>query len=181
MDNSVNKSYLLKLIRMAICDNDKPYINTDESLLAVAEISIGLYSKINPIARKSKLHTVVGKTQYSLPSDFQTWLDGFEDFEVIENNVYLNFEPTNEYDIEYLYLADRTISDIPSREFAMLVDYVYYFIIDSSLNQNPDISGLKIGDGLHLQFANTSDLRQSAQLRYQQFIDRLYCIQGSWF
>ncbi len=174
MDNVIEK------IRIALCDNTEPYLYSGEELYAILELAAANYSKYKPAKKKGTIYVELGKSEYSLPNDFQTWIGGLENYDIFDGIVDLGFSPMQSFEIKFSYLATRTPEEIPTVDLPLLVDYTFYFIIDGAIKETSDISALKLGKGLQIQFSNINELNKAAERRLKGFNDKLMGSFGGW-
>ncbi len=172
---------LLSKLRIAIGDKAEPYIYDDDELTSIIEVATYEYSKYRPIKRLGVLNFEIDIKEYVLPDDYQTWIEGLEDYKVYEKILVLEDNPLSNYSIKYVYYADRKVNEIPVCDLSLIIDYSFFYIIDSAVKEGSDISTLKLGKGLQISFDNISELNKSAMRRLENFNSKLKasCI-GSW-
>ncbi len=160
-------------IRQRLGDSDKSLYSDDE-INGMLISAIAAYSTARPIKRR--WIKPAGITEATLPGDYQEWIRGLEDCEIIGNTVYCLPWKT-----EVIYFANRTLDEIPAGDIALLADYCFCLALESAVSDSGDISSLKLGKGLQLSFNNIAEVRQLAGDTRNQVMRRLYSVVGAWF
>lgn len=177
---TAKEQQLIQRLRREIGDTEVPYRFTDEDLLSLLNEAIADYSKYQPCQRRGKLSLVPGTKEYQLPDDYQTWTKGLEGYDILGRALFLSSDPLSPSQITFDYLADHTLDTIPVREQSLLLDYSMWKLLDSIVTEGAEISGLKLGKGLDIKFANFDQISTMAKLRQERYMNLVSKPIGMW-
>jgi len=165
----MEKAELLRKLRGEIGDNQEPYRIPDPQLSDIISDTIGDYSRYRPRKKKGALSLVPGTVEYQFPDDYQTWLSGLENHEILDKTLYLDAAPVGTGTISYTYLGDHTIETVPVRDAAILIDYCMWKLLSDIVREGAEISGLKLGKGLEIKFDNFDEISKLAARRLDNY------------
>ncbi len=157
----------IKNLRDYIGDSQPPYLVSNDELKTYIETALNEYSRYSPIKRKTVITTNL------LPEDYITWISGLEEYCVLGNKVLGKNE-----DIELLYYAKRSISEIP--DISLIMEYCFSeFIINSITkdikNVDEVVKSMKLGQGLEITFEDSENrinkLYSIAESKKKHFYD----------
>lgn len=174
----MDKEKLIAKIRREIGDNEEPQTISNDRLKDIIEDAVNDYSGHRPITKKGIINVEPGIKQYKLPDDCQTWLSGLEGCEILSNTLYLPNNPLGSYDIEFNYLADHTIESIPNKDIPIIVDYCMWKLLSDIVKEGAEISGLKLGKGLDIDFANFDEINKLANERLENYNKNVVKVSG---
>lgn len=183
---------LISKLRISIGDIKEPYFFSDEQFITCIEKTSSLYSKYRPIKRIGQLQIIPHKEQYLLPSDYQMWISGLENYRIVGDTISIEKNHVS-FSIDYLYYANRKPSEIPACDVPFLLDYCMGEIIESTVicksnerNAESNISVLKIGKGLDVSFDTMENLEKElysiAERKKKCFLDEIKnVVSGGWY
>jgi hypothetical protein len=176
----MDQATLVKNLRQEIADQEEPYRFDDPGLFRLMEEAIGDYSKYRPARKKGSISLVPEQTEYPLPEDYQTWISGLEDYEVVGDMLYLDFTPSSSDYIPFIYLSDHDIDSAPTRDAGIILDYCMWKLLETIVREGAEISGLKLGKGLDIKFQNFDQIREEASKRKDSYLCRVQVPVGGW-
>ncbi|QDX95456.1 hypothetical protein EEL30_26225 [Brevibacillus laterosporus] len=64
-----------------------------------------------------------GVTEYELPEDYQTWIEGLTGYDISDRALFLSSSPLGPAELSFLYLADHSLESVPTRDHGLLLDF----------------------------------------------------------
>ncbi|UED72150.1 hypothetical protein [Brevibacillus sp. HD3.3A] len=171
---------LIARLRNEVGDKEEPYRFLDDDLLDLLNEAVGDYSKHRPRVQRGKITLLPDITEYQLPDDYQTWINGLTGYEIFDRTLFLSVPPVGNFDLTFTYLADHTLESIPDRDVSLLFDYSMWKLLDSIVQDGAEISGLKLGKGLDIKFDNFDQISTMAQQRQARYMKLVTKPIGMW-
>jgi hypothetical protein len=165
----MDQGNLILLLRDEARDKEQPYAFDDNELLRAINTAISDYSRHRPRVKKEVLSLIAGQTDYPLPSDYQTYVKGLEDYEVYTGTLYLDDAPVTPVMVPYFYLGSHDIVSVPETDTPIIVDYCVWKLYSDMVIDGTDVSQVKIGK-LDIQFANIDQITDLAKKRYENYV-----------
>ncbi|MGG1441406.1 hypothetical protein ABE354_04975 [Brevibacillus laterosporus] len=162
---------LVDKLRYELGDMEEPFFYSNDDLISRLTEAIYDYSSYRPRKRKGLIKLVPGVMEYELPEDYQTWIIGLSGYEILERTLITPFTPVGHSELRFHYYADHTIESLSVRDHRILLDYCMAKILYEIVREGAEISGLKLGKGLQINFDNFDKIAQEAifrQNRYEQ-------------
>lgn len=182
---------LIEEIRIATGDVDAPYTFSDNQLEQMAAEAVSIYSRYRPAVKTGQIEVIPGKEEYSLEGDYQMWIEGLEECEVVGVRVFIRGNRAA-YRILYKYYADRDVTEIPDIDIPLIIDYCTACAIEHSVirrggikSGDENIAALRLGKGLDISFDTAETLKKEitaiAARKKDSFINELKNrLMGSW-
>jgi hypothetical protein len=171
---------LIGKLRKEIGDEVEPYKFSPEYLESLIQDAVGDYSRYRPRKRKGTVNLTPGVTEFPLPADYQTWLTGLDGYEVLDKTIYLDSAPTSAVGVSFTYLADHTAETVPDRDTPILLDYCMWRLLSDIIREGAEISGLKLGKGLEIEFDNFNQVEKLAAKRLENYHRSVKKVMGGY-
>lgn len=172
----MTEAELIEKLRKEIGDTVEPYKFSPEYLSSIIQDAVGEYSRCRPRKLRGTLNLVPGTTEYPMPDGYQTWLTGLDGYEVLDGVLCLDYSPTGTSTIRFTYLGDHAVETVPARDTQILIDYCMWKLLSDIVREGSEISGLKLGEGLDIEFDNFGKIEKLAATRlesYQRSVKRV--------
>ncbi|MED1787621.1 hypothetical protein P4V47_08885 [Brevibacillus laterosporus] len=166
---------LVKKLRFDLGDMEEPFFYSNDDLISRLTEALYDYSRYRPRRRKGLIKLVPGVTEYELPEDYQTWIIGLSGYEVLGRTLIVPGAPIGHAELSFHYYADHTIESLSVRDHRILLDYCMAKFLYEIVREGAEISGLKLGKGLQINFDNFDKIAQEAifrQNRYEQSVKK---------
>jgi hypothetical protein len=166
----MEQTVLITALRQEIGDKEEPFLYDDPSLLVIIKSAIFDYSQYRPQRRRGLITLREDLLEYVLPDDYQTWITGLENYEVLDSTLYLDVYPKAPIQLTFTYLANHNIASLPDNALALILDYCTWKILSDSVREGAEISELKLGKGLDIKFGYIDELNKSADTRRSSYM-----------
>jgi hypothetical protein len=173
----MQQTEMLKSLREEMKDNVEPYLNTDDELLSALKRAIADYSRYRPRKCRGYIEFVKGQTEYPLPEGYQTWISGLDDYEVLDGILYTDGSTGG---VSFVYYASHTIESFPAGDITLLLDFVMWKQFEAMVQEGSEISALKLGKGLAIDFSNFGQLNKAADRRRESYLASIRQPLGGW-
>lgn len=158
----MTEAELIQKLRKEIGDTSEPYKFTPEYLSSIIHDAVGDYSGHRPRKIKGKISLVPGTTEYPMPEGYQTWIRGLDGYEIFDKTLYLDTAPIPAVDIDFVYLGNHTVETVPVQDINLIMDYCMWKLLGDIVRDGAEISGLKLGKGLDIEFDNFDQIEKLA-------------------
>ncbi|MDR6883027.1 hypothetical protein [Bacillus sp. 3255] len=161
----MDQTTLLIALRTEINDLEEPYRYEDWALLDFVQSAVSDYSRYRPRHRRGSITLLPNMSEYKLPEDYQTWIKGLEDYEILDDILYLDFPPLGPLVVPFTYLGDHDIASLPNAATSLILDYCMWKMLSDVVREGSEISELKLGKGLDIKFDNFDQITELAETR----------------
>jgi hypothetical protein len=166
----VEQTDLIAALRQEIGDKEQPYKYDDSALLVYIKSAVSDYSLYRPRRKRGTIYLREDLLEYPLPAGYQTWVMGLENYDVIDDTLYLDAYPKKPFDLTFVYLGDHDIASLPDNAQSIIIDYCMWKLLSDAVREGSEISELKLGKGLDIRFNNFDQIRELAQQRYDSYL-----------
>ncbi|OXM84602.1 hypothetical protein [Paenibacillus rigui] len=166
----MNIATLLTAIRTEIGDKEEPYRYDEMALLEFIQGAISDYSQYRPRRKRGSITLREDSLEYQMPDDYQVWVSGLENYEVLDSMLYLDVYPRSPIILTFVYLANHDVSSLPESSLSLIVDYCMWKLLSDATREGSEISELKLGKGLDIKFDNFDQISKLAETRYSSYL-----------